>query len=352
MPWTGFQKEHRVSPYWRVKREGEVDGEKDRLYKIGEVSRLSGVPVKTIRHYSDEGVLSPSGYTETGYRLYSRADLARLETARTLRAAGLGLPTIRRLLAEEIGPREAVQLQLDAVDLQLKALTRQRALLESSLGTGDEETARPYPDRARALALLSAHEREAFVRRHLEGTVEGVPMDPAWKEWFWEGAVLDLPEHLTDEGLDAWVELAELVSDEGFAEAVEKQARPFWESVEGDFDFAAWNEAGGAAMREAILAVREGRSPRGEREQRVVERYLGACARAMNREGDTELAEWLLSHYEATVDPRPERYWHLIGVVKGWPEKPPHGEAYRWLMEGLRWRIGERREDPGAPAPG
>ena len=105
-------------------------------------------------------------------------------------------------------------------------------------------------------------------------------------------------------------------------------------------------------MREAISGVREGRSPRGELEQKVVERYLEACAQAMNRAGDEELAGWLLSHYEATVDPRPERYWQLIGILKSWPENPPHGEAYRWLMEGLRWRIGEGREGPNAAAHG
>ena len=327
-------------------------GKKDGLYKIGELSRLSGVPVKTIRHYSDEGVLHPSGRTETGYRLYSDDDLSRLETARTLRAAGFDLSTIRRLLAEEIGPREAARLQLDAVNLQLKDLTRRRALLESSLGLGEEGTTCPYPDRARALALLSAHEREAFVGRHLERTVEGVPLNPAWKEWLWKGAVLDLPGELTEEQFDAWVELAELGSDEGFAQAVEKQARPFWEAVDGGFDLAAWNEAGGEAMQEAILAVQEGRSPRGEHEQGVVDRYLGACARAMNRAGDAELVRWLISHYEATVDPRPERYWQLIGILKGWPEKPSHGEAYRWLMEGLRWRIGEGPGDRAASASG
>ena len=328
-----------------------MDGKRDGLYKIGEVSRLSGVPVKTIRHYSDESILPPSGRTETGYRLYSEVDLSRLETVRALRAAGFDLPTIRRLLAEELGPREAARLQLEALDLQLKDLTRRRALLESSLVVGEGE-ARPYPDRARALALLSAHEREAFVGKHLEKTVEGVPLDPAWKEWLWKGAVLDLPEHLTDEGLDAWVELAELVSDEGFAEAVRRQAQPFWESVDGNFDLAAWNEASAEAMREGISAVREGRSPRGEREQKVVGRYLEGCARAMAHAPQAELARALISHYEATVDPRPERYWRLIGILKGWPENPPHGEAYRWLMEGLRWRIGEGREDQNAPASG
>lgn len=332
-----------------------MGGEKDGLYKIGEVSRLSGVSVKTIRHYSDEGIVPPSGYTETGYRLYSALDLSRLDAARTMRAAGFDLPTIKRLLADELGPREAARLQLDALNLQIKALSRRRSLLEYSLGTGDEgdgEAARLYPNRARALALLTAHEREAFVGKHLERTVENVPLDPAWKKWFWKEAVLDLPEELTDVQLDAWVELVELVSDEGFAEAVEKQARPFWEEVDGGFDLAAWNEAGGTAMQGAVDAVREGRSPRGELEQGTVERYLGACTRAMNRADDAELAVWLVSHYEATVDPRPERYWQLIGILKGWPEKPPHGEAYRWLMEGLRWRIEVGHPAPETPAPG
>ncbi len=285
-----------------------MDAKKDGLYKIGEVSRLSGVSVKTIRHYSDEGVLPPSEVTEAGYRLYSEADRARLETVRALRAAGFYLTTIKRLLADESKPEEAARLQLEAVDLQLRTLKRQRALLETTLRSG-KGASPSYPDRARALALLSAHEREAFVAKHLERGMEGLPMNPDWKAWFWRMAVSDLPEELTDEQLDAWVELAELVSDKGFAEAVEKQARPFWESVEGDFDLVVWNEAWGKAMQEAITAVREGRSPQGESEQQVVEQYLQACARAMNRQGDPNLAGWLLSHYEATKDPRPERYW-------------------------------------------
>jgi DNA-binding transcriptional MerR regulator len=56
-----------------------VEEKKDGLYKIGELSRLSGVSIKTIRHYSDQGVLPPSGVTEAGYRLYSEADRSRLE---------------------------------------------------------------------------------------------------------------------------------------------------------------------------------------------------------------------------------------------------------------------------------
>ena len=121
---------------------------KDGLRTIGEVARLSGVPVKTIRHYSDEGILPPSRITEGGYRLYSEEDRARLELIRTLRAAGFGLPTIKGLLREELSATEATRLQLEAVKLQLRALGRQRALLEDTLNGRREPGS--YPELAGA----------------------------------------------------------------------------------------------------------------------------------------------------------------------------------------------------------
>ncbi len=169
---------------------------KDGLLTIGEVARLSGVPVKTIRHYSDEGILPPSGITDSGYRLYSEEDCARLELIRTLRAAGFGLPTIKGLLQDELSATEATRLQLEAVNLQLRALGRQRTLLEDTLNGRREPGS--YPDRSRALALLSAHEREAFLDEHLDRGMEGVPVDREWMEGFRRAAVLDLPEELTD----------------------------------------------------------------------------------------------------------------------------------------------------------
>jgi DNA-binding transcriptional MerR regulator len=58
---------------------------------IGEVAKLTGMPVKTLRYYADEGIVPPSGRSRSGYRLYADADVAKLELVRTLRDAGLGL---------------------------------------------------------------------------------------------------------------------------------------------------------------------------------------------------------------------------------------------------------------------
>lgn len=58
---------------------------------IGEVSRRTGIPVKTLRDRSDEGLLPPSERSRSGYRLYSERDVIRLDLIRALREAGLGL---------------------------------------------------------------------------------------------------------------------------------------------------------------------------------------------------------------------------------------------------------------------
>jgi DNA-binding transcriptional MerR regulator len=316
----------------------------ENLHTIGEVSRLSGVPVKTIRHYSDVGVLPPSAVSEAGYRLYSESDRSRLEAIRTLRAAGFGLPTIERLFREEVRPSEALRLQLEAVDLQLRLLGRQRALLEAAID--DEDAALGYPDRARALAMLSAREREAFLEEHFERSLEGIPVDPGVKESFRRMLVEGIPETLTDEQLSAWVELSELASDEGFIQKLRDQTKPFWEAAGGGFDQAAFHAATNDALREAREAVQQGRPPTGEREQRVVEGLIEANARAMNRTGDPGFEKWLLRHYDETSDPRMNRYWHLVATLKQLEYDPSLAEAHRWLVEGLRWRTEGRVDQP------
>lgn len=315
-----------------------MEVEKVGLFTIGELARRSGVPIKTIRHYSDVGALPPSGVTEAGYRLYSEADRSRLELIRTLRAADFDLPTVRRLVEEGDDPSEALRLQMRAVEMQLRTLRRRRALLESALG-GGEDAALSYPDRARALGLLDAREREAFLGENMERMLEGIPVAPDVRAWFWRQAVSGMPEELTEEQLEAWIELAKLASDEGFIEKVREQTRPFWEAGEERPGLAESREVMEDALREAATALEEGRPPTGEREQRVIRGWIEANARTMGRAADQDFARWMLVHHEQTYDPRMERYWRLISTLKRLEFDSTRAEAYGWLIEGLRRRV-------------
>lgn len=70
-------------------------------HTVGDVARMAGITVRTLHHYDEIGLLTPSGRTDSGYRLYEHADLERLQELLFYRELGLGLTEIRRILADE-----------------------------------------------------------------------------------------------------------------------------------------------------------------------------------------------------------------------------------------------------------
>lgn len=66
--------------------------------KIGEVARRSGLSIKTIRFYSEEGLIHPIGRSEGGYRLFAEEVFAELTLIRTLKAMEIPLHDVRQIL--------------------------------------------------------------------------------------------------------------------------------------------------------------------------------------------------------------------------------------------------------------
>ncbi len=69
-------------------------------YTVGEVADLAHVSVRTLHHYDDIGLLTPSGRSAAGYRLYSGADLRRLQQVLLYRELDFGLDEIAQILAD------------------------------------------------------------------------------------------------------------------------------------------------------------------------------------------------------------------------------------------------------------
>jgi len=66
--------------------------------QIGEVADLTGLSVKTIRHYADVGLVTPSARSAGGFRLYASADVDRLLAIRRMKPLGFTLDEMRQLL--------------------------------------------------------------------------------------------------------------------------------------------------------------------------------------------------------------------------------------------------------------
>ena len=97
------------------------------------------------------------------------------------------------------------------------------------------------------------------------------------------GILSSMPEKLDDEQLKAGTRLAKLASGENRIEALREQTRPVWKEARGALDSAGLDEAVKAAVEEAARAIREGRQPDGQHEQRVVEGWIATSTQAMGR---------------------------------------------------------------------
>ena len=141
------------------------------LLTIGQLSRRTGLPVRTIRYWSDEGALPPVTRSEGGYRLYDAGSVARLELIRTLRELGLGLDDVRRVVAGETTVAEVAATHVAALDAQIRSLKVTRAVLSTVARRGStaEETTL-----MNKLARLSAAERKHIVDDFMAETFDGL----------------------------------------------------------------------------------------------------------------------------------------------------------------------------------
>jgi DNA-binding transcriptional MerR regulator len=111
--------------------------------RIGELSRRTGVTVRLLRYYEQQGLLSPQR-ASSGYRLYSESDVERVERIRCM--LGLGVPTrvIRRINMLLHGPKDGhiepqqaavilheVESEMQTLDERLAELRRNRDRLET-----------------------------------------------------------------------------------------------------------------------------------------------------------------------------------------------------------------------------
>ena len=128
--------------------------------KVGELARRSGVTVRALHHYDSVGLLCPSGRSESGYRLYSRDDVARLHGIQTLRRMGLSLGDVAQLLDGGTVTLAAILAQqIDTLDreiVQAKALRERLAVMQIILARGGQPE---IDDWLASLAMMSTFEQ-------------------------------------------------------------------------------------------------------------------------------------------------------------------------------------------------
>ncbi|MEV4758376.1 MerR family transcriptional regulator [Micromonospora sp. NPDC049559] len=165
---------------------------------VGQVSTRLGVTVRALHHWDEIGLARPSLRTAAGYRLYTAADLERLQRIVGYREIGLGLDGIRDILDES------------AVDVPA-ALRAQRAQVAHRI------------DRLQQLSagldrMIEAHERGLLLTVEQQAAIFGPRWNPDWpaqaRQRYGDTAQWrQYAERAASRGPEEWQAVAETVAD-------------------------------------------------------------------------------------------------------------------------------------------
>ncbi|MGB7923569.1 MAG: heavy metal-responsive transcriptional regulator [Pyrinomonadaceae bacterium] len=127
--------------------------------KIGEVSKLSGIGIETLRFYEKSGLLKRPARTGSGYRMYDGDALERLAFIKRAQVLGFSLSEIKQIIAE----KDAGQSPCSAV----------REVVRRRLHELDERMAQMRLYRKELAGALAEWDEAGDVRGHICGLIEG-----------------------------------------------------------------------------------------------------------------------------------------------------------------------------------
>jgi MerR family transcriptional regulator, thiopeptide resistance regulator len=144
-------------------------------WTVGQVADVFGVTVRTLHHYDELGLLVPSERSAAGYRLYTDADLRRLQQIVVYRRLELPLDEIASLLAGDEDPRAHLRRQREAVMTRLDELTDIVVAIDRALE-------REMDDRPATTAELKELFGDGFSDEYQQEAQERWGETDAWKQ--------------------------------------------------------------------------------------------------------------------------------------------------------------------------
>jgi DNA-binding transcriptional MerR regulator len=295
-------------------------------YTIGEISELSGVSVRRIRFYSDKGLLPPMARTSKGYRVYSEADLARLDLIRALREAGVSMEAIRKILSRRLTLTEVLQMRLGTLEAEIASGQRIAAVLRATL-----RAAEPTESDLRRLwtmTTLSKAQLREMIESFVDKVADGFRLDDAWKAQMMDASTPELPDEPTPEQIDAWNEIIEMITDKSFIAAIRSEMASMWN---GAFDLSAYADVSNEVLAKARGAIANGDQPTSATAVGIAQEWLGNLARVMKRNPDGAFIEWARIHRARSL-----RYQELMATLRGADGKGTTAREWLWIHEAMK----------------
>ncbi|MCG7332289.1 MerR family transcriptional regulator [Salinicoccus roseus] len=145
------------------------------LWKVGEVAELTGLTIRTLRYYDQICLFSPSQYTESGHRLYTKADLIRLQPILSLKQMGMSLEEIQLLLSEpeEHTAADILQTQISRVKKEIEVQQKLVAELENALSATRINRMMSISELTKLMEAFKLNKEKYFTKQQLD-TMESI----------------------------------------------------------------------------------------------------------------------------------------------------------------------------------
>lgn len=108
----------------------------NKRWKVGELAKMTGITVRTLHHYDELDLLSPSSYSAAGHRLYTEADISKLQQIMSLKQLGFSLDEVKEFIDNPNYHAEAaIRMHLERLNKQIQIQQDLRRRLKDLLDT-------------------------------------------------------------------------------------------------------------------------------------------------------------------------------------------------------------------------
>lgn len=112
--------------------------DKEIFYTTGELAEIAGITYKSIRIYVEKGLLTPDKITESGYKLFSRRSVEKLQRILMFKYLDFNLEEIGQMLEYE-NIQESLSKQLELIELKITHLNQIKKAIEDMQSLSDEK---------------------------------------------------------------------------------------------------------------------------------------------------------------------------------------------------------------------
>ncbi len=300
------------------------------LWSIGELARRAGVSVKTVRYYSDRGLLPAAERSSGGHRRYGAGALDRLRLIRSLRGLDLPVHEVERVLAQDEALEEVVSGQLRELGTQLATLRWREASLRLIQDCPPETRA----ERLRLIGAVSVPPDTAALARFWRRILP-VRLPARVVSTVLDSVVPSLPEEPSPAQVLDFARLHALVSD---PRAALPESRPAPPLPDGEYRPAVLYE--GLAEAYALASAELGAGG-ALREGGALDCFVAAYAHARGAVDSPGFRRGLLPLLARSDGPVITRYWKLATGLFA-PGEPVLGALHHHLSVALHAQVEAR----------